>query len=66
MGGVTGNTALYSLRSTSSMNSLLKHSVNDGMIRDLNICISNENQVEPIYRRMMEKNIPDTSLASTD
>ncbi|OQS01160.1 coatomer subunit delta [Achlya hypogyna] len=34
------------------------YSVEDGEIRDLNLCISNESSVEPIYQRMMEKEEP--------
>ncbi|ETW07365.1 hypothetical protein H310_01901 [Aphanomyces invadans] len=31
------------------------YSIDDGLIRDLNICVNDETQVEPIYRRMMQK-----------
>ncbi|CAK4106637.1 unnamed protein product [Aphanomyces euteiches] len=30
------------------------YSIADGIIRDLNICIANESQVEPIYRRLRD------------
>ncbi|KAF0775773.1 hypothetical protein AaE_000526 [Aphanomyces astaci] len=31
------------------------YSIDDGIIRDLNICVSEDTQIEPIYRRMMQK-----------
>ncbi|RHZ22038.1 hypothetical protein DYB26_000970 [Aphanomyces astaci] len=37
----------------------------DGIIRDLKICISGEDQVEDIYRKMQEKESPELCLART-